>query len=110
MGPQRAGPSGFTEVAPRGGHYRPHELHGRSSRGPAWLGRCLMGTPSQGGGTIDVKPPTLHQVAGGFAGQQTPLDKGAKDLITALKEYPDAGGYGTAAQSFATEYVTVANR
>ncbi|WP_338696728.1 RNase A-like domain-containing protein [Streptomyces sp. Q6] len=71
-------------------------------------------TPSRsgapGGGTIDVKPSTLHQVAGGFAGQQTPFDKGAKDLLTALKEYPDAGGYGTAPQAFATEYVKVGNR
>ncbi|MFI7006972.1 RNase A-like domain-containing protein [Streptomyces sp. NPDC050145] len=69
-------------------------------------------TPAQpqGGGTIDVKPSTLHQVAGGFSGQQTSFDKGAKDLLTALKEYPDAGGYGTAARAFATEYVKVGNR
>ncbi|MEV1026782.1 RNase A-like domain-containing protein [Streptomyces sp. NPDC050264] len=68
-----------------------------------------MGTPAQGG-TIDVKPSNLHQVAGGFAGQQTPFDKAAKDLITALKEYPDAGGYGAAAQGFATAYVKAGNR
>ncbi|MFD3617677.1 RNase A-like domain-containing protein [Streptomyces sp. NPDC058676] len=71
-----------------------------------------MGTPSppSGGGTIDVKPSNLHQVAGGFAGQQTPFDKAAKDLVTALKEYPDAGGYGTAAQAFATAYVKAGSR
>ncbi|GCB48694.1 RNase A-like domain-containing protein [Streptomyces sp. NL15-2K] len=71
-----------------------------------------MGTPPTppGGGTIDVKPSNLHQVAGGFAGQQTPFDKAAKDLVTALKEYPDAGGYGTAAQAFATAYVQAGNR
>ncbi|MFG2128520.1 RNase A-like domain-containing protein [Streptomyces sp. NPDC048751] len=62
-----------------------------------------------GGGTIDVKPSQLHQVAGGFAAQQTPFDKAAKDLLTALEEYPDAGGYGTAAQAFATAYVKVGN-
>ncbi|MFI0239077.1 RNase A-like domain-containing protein [Streptomyces sp. NPDC016845] len=66
-------------------------------------------SPSQGG-TIDVKPSTLHQVAGGFAGQQTPFDKGAKDLLTALKEHPDAGGYGAAPQAFASAYVKVGNR
>ncbi|MGP4088765.1 RNase A-like domain-containing protein [Streptomyces sp. KR55] len=71
-----------------------------------------MGTPPtpQGGGTIDVKPSNLHQVAGGFAGQQTPFDKAAKDFVTALKEYPDAGGHGTAARAFATAYVKVGNR
>jgi hypothetical protein len=71
-----------------------------------------MATPSapQGGGIIDVKPSNLHQVAGGFAAQQTPLQKAAKDLLTALKEYPDAGGYGTAAQAFATAYVKVGSR
>ncbi|MFE3496412.1 RNase A-like domain-containing protein [Streptomyces sp. NPDC059175] len=66
--------------------------------------------PSQGGGTIDVKPSTLHQVAGGFAGQQTPYDKAAKTLLTKLKEYPDAGGYGTASQAFAASYLKVGNR
>lgn len=68
-----------------------------------------MAGPSQGGGTIDVKPSTLHQVAGGFAGQQTPFDKGAKDLLSDLKEYPDAGGYGTAPQAFAAAYLKAAN-
>ncbi|WP_393097961.1 hypothetical protein [Streptomyces sp. LN325] len=70
-----------------------------------------MGTPTPPqGGTIDVKPSDLHRVAGAFAGQQTPFDKAAKDLVTALEQYPDAGGYGTAAQAFATAYVEVGNR
>ncbi|WP_329289173.1 MULTISPECIES: RNase A-like domain-containing protein [unclassified Streptomyces] len=70
-----------------------------------------MGTPTPPqGGTIDVKPSDLHRVAGAFAGQQTPFDKAAKDLVTALEKYPDAGGYGTAAQAFATAYVEVGNR
>ncbi|MFD1273459.1 hypothetical protein ACFQ51_22200 [Streptomyces kaempferi] len=30
--------------------------------------------------------------------------------MTALEKYPDAGGYGTAAQAFATAYVEVGNR
>lgn len=66
--------------------------------------------PNGGAGTIDVQPPQLHQVASGFAAQQTPFDRAAKDLVTALKEYPDAGGYGTAAQAFATSYVRAGNR
>ncbi|MFF3289336.1 RNase A-like domain-containing protein [Streptomyces sp. NPDC003023] len=61
-------------------------------------------------GTIDVKPSDLHRVAGGVAAQQTPLDKGAKQLLEKLQEYPDAGGYGTAPQAFATSYVKVGNR
>ncbi|WP_328830445.1 hypothetical protein OHT77_23380 [Streptomyces sp. NBC_00252] len=69
-----------------------------------------MGTPAPSqNGTIDVKPSHLHYVAGGFAGQQTPFDKAAKDLLTELHKYPDAGGYGTAAQNFAKSYVEVAN-
>jgi len=69
-----------------------------------------MGTPTPSqSGTIDVKPSHLHYVAGGFAGQQTPFDKAAKDLLTELHKYPDAGGYGTAAQDFAKAYVEVAN-
>ncbi|WP_329573213.1 RNase A-like domain-containing protein [Streptomyces sp. NBC_01361] len=69
-----------------------------------------MGTPAPSSGTIDVKPSTLHQVAGGFAGEQTPFDKAAKNLIKELKEYPDAGGYGTAPQAFAASYLKAANR
>ncbi|WP_330279875.1 hypothetical protein OHO83_27930 [Streptomyces sp. NBC_00569] len=69
-----------------------------------------MGTPAPGSGTIDVKPSTLHQVAGGFAGEQTPFDKAAKNLIKELKEYPDAGGYGTAPQAFAASYLKAGNR
>ncbi|WP_235968024.1 RNase A-like domain-containing protein [Streptomyces mesophilus] len=61
-------------------------------------------------GTIDVKPSDLFRVSGGVALQQTPMDKGAKDLLEKLKEYPDAGGYGTAPQAFATSYVKVGNR
>ncbi|MEU9097157.1 RNase A-like domain-containing protein [Streptomyces sp. NPDC048361] len=66
-----------------------------------------MGTPPSG--NIDVRPTTLHQVAAGFAREQTPFDKAAKNLITQLKEYPDAGGYGTAAQGFAASYLKVGN-
>ncbi|MFI1398851.1 RNase A-like domain-containing protein [Streptomyces sp. NPDC020681] len=71
-----------------------------------------MGTPpppSQNG-TIDVKPSDLHRVSGGFASQQPIYSQAAKTLLTALKEHPDAGGYGTAAQSFASAYVKVGNR
>ncbi|MGW3728903.1 hypothetical protein, partial [Streptomyces sp. NPDC000851] len=69
-----------------------------------------MGTPPPGqGGTIDVKPSTLHQVAGGFAGEQTTFDKAARNLITELEKYPDAGGFGTAAQDFAKAYVEIGN-
>ena len=66
-------------------------------------------TPSQSG-TIDVKPSDLHRVAGGFAGEQTQFDKAARNLLTQLHKYPDAGGYGTAAQGFATAYVAIGNR
>ncbi|MGW0766034.1 RNase A-like domain-containing protein [Streptomyces sp. NPDC002676] len=69
-----------------------------------------MGTPVPAqNGTIDVKPSNLHFVAGSFAGQQTPFDKAAKDLLTALHKYPDAGGKGTAAENFAKAYVEVGN-
>ncbi|MFE9409715.1 RNase A-like domain-containing protein [Streptomyces sp. NPDC006704] len=67
-----------------------------------------MGTPPQSG-TIDVKPSTLHQVAAGFAREQVPFDGAAKKLLTELGEYPDAGGYGTAAQGFASSYLKVGN-
>ncbi|WP_329221572.1 hypothetical protein OG352_31375 [Streptomyces sp. NBC_01485] len=67
-----------------------------------------MGTPTpSSSGTIDVKPSHLHYVAGGFAGQQTPFDKAAKDLLTELNKYPDAGGFGTAAEDLAKAYVEV---
>ncbi|WP_199550628.1 RNase A-like domain-containing protein [Streptomyces sp. N35] len=52
----------------------------------------------------------MFRVSGGVALQQTPMDKGAKDLLAKLKEYPDAGGYGTAPQAFAASYVKVGNR
>ncbi|MFF8845751.1 RNase A-like domain-containing protein [Streptomyces sp. NPDC015127] len=61
-------------------------------------------------GTIDVKPSDLYRVSGGVAAQQSPMDKGAKELLDKLREYPDAGGYGTAPQAFATSYVKVGNR
>ncbi|WP_197287485.1 RNase A-like domain-containing protein [Streptomyces apocyni] len=61
-------------------------------------------------GTIDVKPSDLHRVSGGVAAQQTPMDKGAKDLLETLRKYPDAGGYGTAPEAFAAAYVKVGNR
>ncbi|SES07787.1 hypothetical protein SAMN04487983_103054 [Streptomyces sp. yr375] len=67
-----------------------------------------MGTPTPSqSGTIDVKPSHLRYVAGGFAGQQTPFDKAAKDLLTELNKYPDAGGFGTAAEDLAKAYVEV---
>ncbi|MEU9337780.1 RNase A-like domain-containing protein [Streptomyces sp. NPDC048290] len=59
------------------------------------------------GGNIDVTPSQLHQVAGGFAAQQKPFDSAAKDLLTELQRFPDAGGYGTAAQDFARAYVEI---
>lgn len=65
--------------------------------------------PSQNG-TIDVRPSDLHRVSGGFASQQPMYNQAAKGLVAALKEHPDAGGYGTAAQSFASAYVKVGNR
>ena len=69
-----------------------------------------MATPPPGqGGTIDVKPSNLHHVAGGFAGNQTTFDKAARNLLTELQKYPDAGGYGTAAQDFAKAYVETGN-
>ncbi|HZF93130.1 RNase A-like domain-containing protein [Streptomyces sp.] len=68
--------------------------------------------PGPGGqnGTIDVKPSDLFRVSSGVAAQQTPMDKGAKTLLEELNKYPDAGGYGTAPQAFATSYVKVGNR
>ncbi|OCC09240.1 hypothetical protein [Streptomyces sp. PTY087I2] len=61
-------------------------------------------------GTIDVKPADLFRVSSGVAMQQTPMDRGAKDLLDKLRQYPDAGGYGTAPQAFAASYVKVGNR
>lgn len=70
-----------------------------------------MGTPPPGqNGTIDVKPSDLHRVSGGVASQQTVMDRGAKSLLESLREYPDAGGYGTSPKAFATSYVKVGNR
>ncbi|MFD7401651.1 RNase A-like domain-containing protein [Streptomyces sp. NPDC059866] len=70
-----------------------------------------MGTPPPGqNGTIDVKPADLHRVSGGVASQQTVMDRGAKSLLDDLNKYPDAGGYGTSPQAFATSYVKVGNR
>ena len=68
--------------------------------------------PGPGGqnGTIDVRPSDLFRVSSGVAAQQTPMDKGAKTLLDELNKYPDAGGYGTAPQAFATSYVKVGNR
>ncbi|MGW3404481.1 RNase A-like domain-containing protein [Streptomyces zhihengii] len=69
------------------------------------------GPPASGqNGTIDVKPSDLYRVSGGVAAQQSPMDRGAKQLLEKLREYPDAGGYGTAPQAFATSYVKVGNR
>ncbi|CAL9452974.1 RNase A-like domain-containing protein [Streptomyces sp. enrichment culture] len=62
------------------------------------------------GGTIDVKPSDLYRVSSGVAAQQTPMDRAAKDLLDRLRQYPDAGGYGTAPQAFASSYVKVGNR
>lgn len=70
-----------------------------------------MGTPPQGqNGTIDVRPTDLHRVSAGVASQQTVMDRGAKSLLDDLRQYPDAGGYGTSPQAFATSYVKVGNR
>ncbi|MFH9859372.1 RNase A-like domain-containing protein [Streptomyces sp. NPDC017202] len=70
-----------------------------------------MGTPPPGqNGTIDVKPADLHRVSAGVASQQTVMDKGVKTLLDELHKYPDAGGYGTSPQAFATSYVKVGNR
>ncbi|MFI7893048.1 RNase A-like domain-containing protein [Streptomyces sp. CACIS-1.16CA] len=66
-------------------------------------------TPGQNG-TIDVKPADLFRVSSGVAMQQTPMDRGAKGLLDKLRQYPDAGGYGTAPQAFAASYVKVGNR
>ncbi|MCC9689284.1 RNase A-like domain-containing protein [Streptomyces sp. MNU103] len=67
-------------------------------------------TPTGPNGTIDVQPADLHRVAGGVASQQTVMDRGVRDLLDELRTYPDAGGYGTSPQAFATSYVKVANR
>ncbi|MGQ5229430.1 RNase A-like domain-containing protein [Streptomyces sp. yara] len=67
-------------------------------------------TPTGPNGTIDVQPADLHRVAGGVASQQTVMDRGVRDLLDELRKYPDAGGYGTSPQAFATSYVKVANR
>ncbi|MER6325259.1 RNase A-like domain-containing protein [Streptomyces coelicoflavus] len=71
-----------------------------------------MGTPSPAGqnGTIDVKPVDLHRVSSGVASQQTVMDRGVKSLLEDLRKYPDAGGYGSSPQAFATSYVKVGNR
>lgn len=72
-----------------------------------------MGTPPSPlpqNGNIDVKPSDLHRVSGGFAVQQPMYSQAAKTLVTKLQEHPDAGGYGTAAQAFATAYVEAGNK
>ncbi|MGW6711094.1 hypothetical protein ACWF9X_00275 [Streptomyces globisporus] len=61
-------------------------------------------------GTIDVKPADLFRVSSGVAMQQTPMDRGAKGLLDKLRQYPDAGGYGTPPQAFAASCVKVGNR
>ncbi|MFJ7155738.1 RNase A-like domain-containing protein [Streptomyces sp. NPDC101118] len=66
--------------------------------------------PPGGNGTIDVKPGDLWRVSGNIAAQQTVFDRGAKDLLTSLHEYPDAGGNGDAARKFAEAYMKVGNR
>ncbi|MEV4975801.1 RNase A-like domain-containing protein [Streptomyces scopuliridis] len=69
-----------------------------------------MAAPTPQNGTIDVKPSDLFRVSGAIAAQQTAMDSGAKNLVRELQQYPDAGGYGTAPQSFATSYLKVGNR
>ncbi|MFJ6937086.1 RNase A-like domain-containing protein [Streptomyces sp. NPDC101132] len=66
--------------------------------------------PPGGNGTIDVKPSDLWRVSGNIAAQQGMFDKGAKDLLSGLQKYPDAGGNGDAARKFATSYMKVGNR
>ncbi|MER5995587.1 RNase A-like domain-containing protein [Streptomyces viridosporus] len=92
--------------------HEPRQLRGGAPGGAARLGGRLMGTPSPAGqdGTIDVKPSDLHRVSGGVASQQTVMDRGAQGLLGDLRKYPDAGGYGTSPQAFATSYVKVGNR
>ncbi|MFJ7587012.1 RNase A-like domain-containing protein [Streptomyces sp. NPDC097617] len=63
-----------------------------------------------GGGNIDVKPPQLWNVSGRIAKAQDPMMRGANTLLQELKEYPDAGGAGTAAESFAEAYKKIGNR
>ncbi|MFB7272300.1 hypothetical protein [Streptomyces sp. NPDC056244] len=70
----------------------------------------MAGPPPSGNGTIDVKPSDLFRVSTGIATQQGPYNQAARDLLTDLETYPDAGGYGTAPQAFATAYVKVGNR
>ncbi len=66
--------------------------------------------PPPQGGTIDVKPSTLFRVSGDFANEQTDLHKAANKLLDDLGEYQDAGGFGTSAQAFSTEYMAIGNR
>lgn len=66
--------------------------------------------PPGGNGTIDVKPADLHRVSGGVASQQSVMDRGARSMLEGLRKYPDAGGYGTSPQTFATSYAKVGNR
>ncbi|MEV6653052.1 RNase A-like domain-containing protein [Streptomyces sp. NPDC051219] len=66
--------------------------------------------PPAGNGNIDVKPSDLWRVSGRVAHQQTALMNGARDLLTGLQRYPDAGGAGTDAREFSVEYQKIANR
>ncbi|GGT20282.1 RNase A-like domain-containing protein [Streptomyces purpureus] len=63
-----------------------------------------------GTGNIDVRPSHLWRASGQVAHQQTTLMNGAKDLLTGLEKYPDAGGAGSDAREFSVEYQKVANR
>ncbi|MFD7032001.1 RNase A-like domain-containing protein [Streptomyces sp. NPDC059917] len=66
--------------------------------------------PPGGPGSIDVKPSDLWRVSGHIAQQQGVMHTGAKNLITGLQKYPDAGGAGTDAARFSQAYMKTGNR
>ncbi|MBP0461149.1 RNase A-like domain-containing protein [Streptomyces montanisoli] len=65
-----------------------------------------MTTPA--GGTVDVTPSQLYGVSGQIASRQDPMNAAVRSLLDSLGSHPDCGGYGTAAQHFASVYKQVA--
>ncbi|UUN28199.1 RNase A-like domain-containing protein [Streptomyces sp. FIT100] len=63
-----------------------------------------------GNGAIDVKPSDLWSVSGRVAAQQDFMVRGANKLLEELGKYPDAGGAGAEAQTFAQAYKKIGDR
>ncbi|MEV0413466.1 RNase A-like domain-containing protein [Streptomyces sp. NPDC050448] len=62
-----------------------------------------------GSGAIDVKPKDLWSVSGRVATQQDALMRRANKLLDELHKYPDAGGAGNDARTFAQSYMKIGN-